>query len=98
MSTQPAASSSYLLLFRNAGPDAHAHLDARQREELTKQWNDWYDQLVKAGKVDHGRPLGLGGRVVSGKRGETVRDGPFAEGKEIVGGYFLLTVPTIDEA
>jgi len=98
MSTQPAPASTFLFLFRNAGPDAHAQLNATQREQLTKQWNDWYDLLTQTGKVEHGRPLGLGGRVVSGRRGETVVDGPYAEGKEIVGGYFLLTVPTLDEA
>jgi hypothetical protein len=98
MSTQAAPASKYLLLFRNAGPDAHAHLNAVQRDELTKQWNDWYDSLARKGRVDHGRPLGLGGRVVSGKRGETVRDGPYAEAKEIVGGYFLVNAASLDEA
>ena len=36
-------------------------------------------------------------RVVSGARGERVMDGPFAEAKEMVGGYFLLTDTTLDE-
>jgi hypothetical protein len=36
--------------------------------------------------------------VVSGARGERVTDGPYAEAKEVVGGYFFLTVANIDEA
>ncbi len=96
----PASSSaaSFLLLFRNAGPDTHAHLNAEQQRQLTQQWNDWYDGLAAQGKVQHGRPLELGGRVVSGPRGERVVDGPYAEAKEVVGGYFFLTVADIDEA
>ena len=93
-----SSASPFLLLFRNAGPDVHAHLSAEQRAELTRQWNDWYDGLAAQGKVQHGRPLALGGRVVSGARGEKVVDGPYAETKEVVGGYFLLTVADLDEA
>lgn len=87
-----------MLVFRNAGPDTHAHLSPEQREQLTKQWNDWYEGLAARGKVQHGRPLGLDGRVVSGVRGERVVDGPYAEGKEVIGGYFFLSVSDIDEA
>lgn len=93
-----SSASSFLLLFRNTGPDTHAHLTPAQREDLTRQWNAWYEGLAAQGKVQHGRPLGLGGRVVSGTRGERVTDGPFAEAKEVVGGYFFLSVADIDEA
>jgi len=90
--------TSYLLLFRNAGPDVHAHLTQDQREQLTKRWNDWVQELLSKGKVAHASPLGLGGRVVSGSAGERVTDGPYAEGKEVVGGYVFLTVTDLDEA
>jgi hypothetical protein len=92
------SASPFMLLFRNAGPDVHAHLSAAQRAALTQQWNDWYDGLARQGKVQHGRPLALGGRVVSGPKGEHVVDGPYAETKEVVGGYIFLTVGDIDEA
>ncbi len=87
-----------MLLFRNAGPDTHAHLTTDERVKLAKQWNDWYDGLAAQGKVQHGRPLGLMGRVISGTNGQRVIDGPYAEAKEIVGGYFFLRVTDIDEA
>ena len=38
------------------------------------------------------------GKIVSGKKGRTVSDGPFAESKEAVGGYFYLQVANMDEA
>ena len=93
-----ATPATFLLLFRNAGADVHAHLTAEQREVLAKQWNDWFTGLSAQGKVQHANPLGLGGRVVAGPRGERVTDGPYAEGKEIVGGYFMVTVADLDEA
>lgn len=65
---------------------------------MTKRWNDWYEGLAARGKVQHGRPLGLTGRVVAGANGERVTDGPYAEAKEVVGGYFFLSVADIDEA
>ena len=99
MATPPTSPAvPFLLLFRNAGPDTHAHLSPAQRDEMTRRWNEWYDGLAAQGKVQHGRPLGLGGRVVSGVDGARVVDGPFAETKEIVGGYFFLTVADLDEA
>ncbi|HWL16674.1 MAG TPA: YciI family protein [Opitutus sp.] len=93
--TNPAA---FLLLFRNAGPETHAHLTEAERVQLAKRWNDWFEGLAAQGKVQHARPLALNGRVVSGPRGERVMDGPYAEAKEVVGGYFFLTVADLDEA
>lgn len=91
-------SSPYLLIFRDASPSAYAALSADQRQELLQKWNAWYDGLATQGKVQHGNPLELQGRVVSGARGERVVDGPFAETTEAIGGYFFLTVSGLDEA
>jgi hypothetical protein len=88
----------FLLLFRGAGPEAHQHLTLAEREEMTRRWNEWFESLAAQGKVLHGHPLGLAGRVVSGRRGQVVTDGPYAEAKEAVGGYFWLSVADIDEA
>ena len=38
------------------------------------------------------------GKVVSGADGRLVVDGPFAESKEAIGGYFLIAVADFDEA
>ena len=97
-SCSDSPNGSFLLLFRNAGPETHAHLTAAERTALTKKWNDWFEELAAKGKVQQGHPLELSGRVVSGSRGERVTDGPFAETKEVIGGYFFLTVANIDEA
>jgi hypothetical protein len=99
MTTIPTSPTRpFLLLFRNAGPESHQDLSPAERERLTKEWNDWYAGLAATGKVQHGHPLGLQGRVVSGTRGQMVVDGPYAETKEVVGGYLFLTVANMEEA
>ena len=94
----PTKTSPYLLIFRDASHDVYSTISAQERQELMQQWNAWYDGLAAQGKVQHGHPLEPQGRVVSGPRGERVVDGPFAEAKEAIGGYFLLTVADLDEA
>lgn len=90
--------SPYLLIFRESSPDAYGSLSPEQRQKLMQQWNAWYDGLAAQGKVQHGHPLEPQGRVVSGAGGARVVDGPFAESKEAIGGYFFLTVSGLDEA
>lgn len=94
----PTPKSPFMLLFRNAGPETHSHLSAAEKAAMAKKWNDWFEGLAAQGKVEHARPLELGGRVVSGPGGARITDGPYAEGKEVVGGYFFLTVADLDEA
>lgn len=92
------ASAPFLLLFRNAGEETHRHLTPDEREALTRRWNDWYASLAAQGKVREAKPLALSGRVVEGVRGERVTDGPFAEAKEAVGGFFIIHAADLDEA
>lgn len=87
----------YLLLFRNTGPETHAHLSAAERQKLLADWNAWYDNLAASGKATEGQPLAAETRVVSGLGGRFT-DGPFSEAKEAVGGYVKLIVSGLDEA
>ena len=99
MKTAPVpAPSPYLLLFRNSGPETHAHLSPDQRQQLVTRWNAWYDDLAAAGKAVEGQPLELETRLVSGPHGARIVDGPFAEAKEAVGGYVKLLVSGLEEA
>ena len=94
MNTQ--TQNEYLLLFRGTG--WHKSLAPEQIQTVMNQWKAWYDRLCEQGKVKGGHPLEPQGKVVSGKKGRVVADGPFAEAKETVGGYFLLQVDNFDEA
>lgn len=90
--------SDYLLLFRNAGEESHAHLTPAQRVELTERWNQWVTTLLANDQLREGHPLALTGRVVSGTHGERITDGPFAEAKEVVGGYVVIKAGSLDAA
>src|SRR5881394_3229586 len=86
----------YMLLFR--GNDWHKGLSPEEMQNVASQWMAWFNRLTAQGKALAGNPLEGEGKVVSGKNGRVVADGPFAESKEAIGGYFLLAVKTLDEA
>lgn len=84
----------YMLVFRESTPERYAEMS---REELTQcllTWNAWCDELASQGRLLGGNPLMPGARLVT-KEGA---DGPFAEAKELIGGYFLLDVASMEEA
>jgi hypothetical protein len=90
------AKSEYLLLFR--GTDWHKGLSPEEIQEVVKQMYAWLDRLTAEGKAKSGKPLFPEGKVVSQKKGRSVSDGPFAESKEAIGGFFLLEVGSLEEA
>ena len=90
------AKSEYMLLFRGTVHDKDLSPEALQ--DVTTRWMAWYDGLVRSGKALAGQPLTNEGKVVTGRGGRNVADGPFAESKEAVAGYFLLRVDSFDEA
>ena len=95
MNTQNSA-THYMLLFR--GNDWHKGLSPEETQKIVGQWMGWFERLTAQGKAIAGNPLEPEGRVVSGKGGRVVADGPFAESKEAIGGYFLLKVNSLEEA
>lgn len=86
----------YLLLIR--GTDWDKDLSPEQLQGIMARFTQWCDKLGKDGKLKGAQPLEDRGKVVTGKNGQTVSDGPFVESKEAVGGYFLLTVGNEAEA
>lgn len=91
-------SSGYLLIFRESTPERYQAMSSEQRREALQQWNDWCDGLAAQGKLQHGNTLAPEGRLVSSAGGKRAVDGPFAEAKELIGGYFLLSAADLDEA
>ena len=84
-----------MLLFR--GNDWIKGLSPEEKQRVTDQWMAWFRRLTDEGKAVAGNPLEREGKIVSGKN-RVISDGPFAESKEAIGGYFLLDVATMDEA
>lgn len=94
--TTTSKAPEYMLIFR--GTDWHKGLSPEQMQQVAGQWMAWFQGLTAQGKAIAGNPLAPEGKVVSGKNGRVVADGPFAESKEAIGGYFLLRVGSFDEA
>jgi hypothetical protein len=94
MSTQ--TNNGYMLIFR--GNDWHKGLSPEEMQQVSDQWMAWFKRLTDQGTALAGNPLKGEGAIVSGRNGRVVADGPFAESKEAIGGYFLLRVNTLDEA
>ena len=69
-------------------------------EELAEMGR-YNEELVKAGVMLAGeglQPSSRGARVRFSGKGRTVIDGPFAETKELVAGFWLLDARSLDEA
>jgi hypothetical protein len=70
-------------------------------EELMRAMGDYNDELIKAGIMLAGEglhPSSKGKRVRFSGSQRTVIDGPFAETKELLAGYWLWDVKDMDEA
>lgn len=87
--------SEYLLLFRNNS--WHEDLSPDEIQDVMTEWMSWFDTLVADGRCRGGQSLEPDGIVVWGQNRQ-VTDGPYAEGKESVAGYFILQVADLAEA
>ena len=90
----------YLLLIYNDEKEWHA-LPEDDRREVTGRYFGLVEELRRDGTYLGGAPLRptAEAKTVTRETGETlVTDGPFAETKEQLGGYFLVDVGSIDEA
>jgi hypothetical protein len=70
--------------------------------DAVEKMGKFNEELQKAGvllTLDGLHPPGTGARVAFGPSGEpTITDGPFAEAKEAIGGYWMLQVTSRQEA
>ncbi len=94
MATTPSA---FLLLVRETRPEAYEAMSPEETRQSLDRWNAWVDRMTATGKLMVANPLESRVRMVSGAKGDRVVDGPFAEAKELVGGFFLLNDTTLDE-
>jgi hypothetical protein len=69
--------------------------------ELLEAMGNYTEQMVRAGVLLAGdglQPSARGVRVAFAGGAPTVLDGPFAETKELIAGYYLIEVSSLDEA
>ncbi|MGO9064056.1 MAG: YciI family protein [Myxococcaceae bacterium] len=86
--------SEFLYLYR--GGERPASAEGMQKQ--MQKWTAWMKELSDKGHLKNpGQPLEATGKVVKGKP-ETVTDGPYAEAKDIVGGYTLIEATDLAQA
>jgi hypothetical protein len=86
--------SEFVFLYRGGERPAGS---PEQMQRLMQKWMGWMKELTDKGHLkDPGHPLERTGKIVKGSR--TVTDGPFAEAKDIVGGYTLIQARDLNHA
>ena len=86
--------SDFTFLYR--GRDNNA--SPEQMQKTMEKWRAWFKQLGEQGHLkDIGHPLESAGKVVRGTQ-KSVTDGPFAEAKDVVGGFTLILARDLEQA
>jgi hypothetical protein len=90
----------YMLLIYN-DPHTWESMSEDERGAVYNAYGTFTAELQASGKMVAGDALQATGTATSVRvrDGETLTtDGPFAETKEVLGGYYLIDVETLDEA
>jgi len=86
--------ANFLYIFRGGmTPTA----SPQELEQQMQKWGAWIQALSKTGNFKAGEPLEAEGKVIKGRK-KVVTDGPYAEAKDLVGGYLLISAKNLDEA
>ena len=88
--------NEFVFLYRGGMSDG-AQPSPQEMEAIMQRWQAWFAKLGEEGKLkEWGAPLQREGKVVAG--GGAITDGPFAEGKEVIGGYSIIKAKDLAEA
>lgn len=89
--------AKFLFLYRSATDKDAPEPSPDEMEQIMKSWWSWLRAGEAAGWVlEMGEALTPDGKVVQADH--TVTDGPYAETREMVGGYTLVEAPNIERA
>jgi hypothetical protein len=88
--------AKYMFLIRGGEAEERS---AEEMQAVVREYIAWAQRLRAEGRMLDGDELGAGGSVVRKSNGKLlVTDGPYAEGKETVGGYFLIEADSDEHA
>jgi len=90
--------TEYVLLYRNTAEAREAAMGTPEKAKASwAKWRAWMDDMAAKGQLKNaGIPLEAPGCVVRGQKGVT--DGPYAETKEIVGGFSIIEARDLKHA
>ncbi|MEO0897930.1 MAG: YciI family protein [Bacteroidota bacterium] len=87
--------NEFMMIFRHV-PVADYVPSPEAIQESIKTWQDWIGGIAAQGKFVSTNQLSDVGKTVMPDK--VVTDGPYAEIKEIVGGYMIVKAEQMDEA
>ena len=90
----PANQYLLLLLQPNTGPGP----TPAELQHIMGRFKTWMDGLYAKGIVAGTNGLEPTGKILREPGGTVITDGPYAEAKEVVGGYILINAASLDEA
>ncbi len=85
----------FMMLFGTAQNDAPKP-SPEEMQAMVQTWQDWIGGIAAQGKFVGTNALGYQGKTVHADG--TITDGPYAEIKELVGGYIIVKADTLEEA
>ena len=87
----------FMLIFHGgSNPADYNYGGPEAMQAQMEKWFAWIEKLRSNGQYVSGEALLPEGKVVTSPT--SVTDGPFTEGKEVVGGYFVIKAKNFDEA
>src|SRR5262249_25871055 len=92
--------AQYTLMLREDGK-VFEKFSPAEFQAIIARYGAWREELVRDGKFAGGHKLrGHAGRVMrrNGSGKVVVTDGPFTEGKEVIGGLFVIEAASYDDA
>jgi len=86
-----------MFVFRNSA--AMGNMTPEEMQQSFQKWMAWIKTMKAKGQYLAGEPLeDEPAKVVRGPRGSRISDGPYAEAKEVVGGYMLIAAKNFKDA
>jgi hypothetical protein len=91
--------ADFVFLYRNSEADAREYMGTPEAAQNSmKAWMAWLGDLEKKGHLkSRGEPLERTGKVMTGPKKQVI-DGPYAELKDIVSGFSLISAKDEAEA
>jgi hypothetical protein len=99
VATQEVEMAQYMLLLHQL-PATNAELPREEMMKLVQRYYGWAEKMRQQGKLVGGEKLAVGRvRHIRLKDGKPLSsDGPYAEAKDVVGGYFVIEAKDDAEA
>jgi hypothetical protein len=91
-----ATMKKFILLIRSE--DKFAQLSPADIQSTIGKYRSWAQKMREEGRLIDAEGLKDGGKVLTGSAGGIITDGPFPETKEMVGGYYVFTADSMEQA